>query len=86
MKQLAQNRVFGFVSQSRCLQSRIVNVTSSCVWCKNVQGILQRRQFRRSTQMVKSARRDILIQMIPREQHPRSFVLTRVSCMSERLC
>ena len=78
MKQAAQNRLFGLASQSSCLQSQIVNVTSSYVWCRNVQGTLQRRQSRRSKQMVKSMRRAILIQMIPREQLPGSFVLTRV--------
>ncbi len=78
MKQAAQNRLFGLVSQSSCRHIQIINVTSSCVWCKNVQGTLQRQQSRRSKQMVKSVRRDILIQMIPRKQLPGSFVSTRV--------
>ena len=38
MNQAAQNRLFGLVSQSSCLQSQIVNVTSSCVGAKKCRG------------------------------------------------
>ena len=37
MNQAAQNRLFGLVSQSSCLQSQIVNVTSSCVGAKSAE-------------------------------------------------